>query len=98
MQILFSTFKTKKDAEKFAKLLVENSLAKCCNYYKVQSVYKWNKKIFNQAEWLLEAKAKNIKKAYEFLEKNHPYSCPMIYWIEIKNVSKKYFKWLGEKE
>jgi periplasmic divalent cation tolerance protein len=97
MQILYTTFKTKKDAAKFAKILIKKSLAKCCNYYKVQSIYKWDKKIYNESEWILEAKAKNILHAYRFLEKNHPYKCPMLYYVNIKNISKKYARWLGEK-
>ncbi|MFN3910280.1 MAG: divalent-cation tolerance protein CutA [Candidatus Anstonellaceae archaeon] len=95
MQLLFTSFSTKKDAKKFAKQIIEKKLAGCSNYYKVFSCYFWNKKLVQEPEWILELKGKNLSKAFKYLEKNHPYTCPMIYIINVPKVEKKYLKWLG---
>ncbi|MCX8163361.1 MAG: divalent-cation tolerance protein CutA [Candidatus Micrarchaeota archaeon] len=97
MEIVVSSFSTKLDAKKFAKIAVEKKLASCASFYKVGSFYFWNSKFFDESEWVVEFKTKNSTNLFKFLEKNHPYSCPMIYVIKPVKVAKKYSNWLEGK-
>ncbi|MEM3362537.1 MAG: divalent cation tolerance protein CutA [Candidatus Anstonellaceae archaeon] len=98
MEIVISSFSTQKEAKKFARVAVEKRLASCAAYYKINSIYFWNKEKVEGEEWIVEFKTANSKKLFEFLEKNHPYSCPMIYIIKPSKVNRKYLKWLENYE
>ncbi|PIT84115.1 divalent-cation tolerance protein CutA [Candidatus Micrarchaeota archaeon CG10_big_fil_rev_8_21_14_0_10_45_29] len=96
MQIVYTSLSNKKIAQKFAKEAIKKKFAACVFYYKVSSLYFWKGKICKEDEWLLELKCKNAKNAIKWLEKTHPYKCPMIYSIKPQAVSKKYEKWVKE--
>jgi len=96
MQIVRTSFSSKKIAQKFAKEAIEKKFAACAFYCKIYSCYNWEGKLCNGGEWLLELKCKSAKNAIKWLEKAHPYACPMIYSLKPDFTSKKYEKWANK--
>jgi periplasmic divalent cation tolerance protein len=94
MEVLVSTFEKKKDAQKFADLLIKKKLAACCTFYKIYSHYIWEGKLIKTSEWVLEAKTFKAFRAFNFLKSNHPYKCPMIYVFKPNQVDKRYLEWI----
>jgi len=50
--IIVSTFPSKQSVTSIAKLLVKKKLVACVNITKISSVYTWEEKIENRAEYL----------------------------------------------
>ncbi|MFH1307217.1 MAG: divalent cation tolerance protein CutA [Candidatus Micrarchaeota archaeon] len=94
MHIVKTSLPNKKIAKQMANKLISFSLAACVHYYPISSVFKWEGKICNEKEYILEAKTSKPREACKYIEKNHPYSCPMIYILSPNKVLEKYEKWV----
>lgn len=96
MTLLYITCKDKKEAEKISMHLLKKRLIACANIFPIKSMYRWNRKIVNSAEYAFLAKtnSKNFKKAAEEIKKIHSYDIPCILSIEAK-ANKEYEKWVN---
>lgn len=87
--------KSKLDAKKLAKHLLEKHLIGCANIFPISSMYWWQDKIEEGNEVVLIAKTTQEKasETEKAIKKIHPYSTPCI--IKIKTeVNKEYFEWI----
>ena len=76
--------------------LLRKRLIACSNMFPMQSMYRWNQKIVNSAEYAVLAKInnKNYKKAADEIKKVHSYRIPCILRIEAK-ANKEYEDWVN---
>ena len=97
MIFIYSTFPSKKEAEKIGRKLVEKKLAACVNIFPINSVYFWDKKIVKDKEFaaIIKTKKKNFEKIEKFILKNHSYDAPCIFEIPTGRVTKKYLEWFN---
>ena len=94
--IIISTFPDKKSILKIAKITVNEKLAACVNFTKINSIYTWQNKLENTTEFLAFFKTTNQKKKllkYR-IKKIHPYKVPEIAELEIRSLNKSYLDWL----
>ncbi len=92
-----STFPSKKDAERVAQLLVEESLAACVQIQgPIESIYRWKGKVEKDKEWLLTAKTKRTlyKEVESLIKENHPYEVPQILALPVVDGFEGYLTWL----
>ena len=94
---VFVTTDKKEDAEKIARVLVEDRMAGCTQIVgPIVSTYWWKGNIETAEEWLCLIKSK--KSLYQKIEKvvkeMHTYETPEIIAIPIVDGSKDYFEWL----
>ncbi|RKX19248.1 MAG: divalent-cation tolerance protein CutA [Candidatus Zixiibacteriota bacterium] len=84
------------DAEKIARVLVEERFAACVNIIPVKSVYHWRDELCRDEESLLVIKSNSG--IYKRLEKRikdiHPYDVPEIVAVKTEAVEDKYLKWV----
>ncbi len=95
--VVLSTSSSKEEAEKIARLLVEERLAACVNVLPgLRSFYRWKGKVEDAAEWLLLIKSSRGKfdKLQATLEKLHSYEVPEVIALPIVDGSKNYLLWL----
>lgn len=94
--IIQTTCSNKKEANKLAKLLLEEKLAACIQISKIESFYIWDKKLCDDKEYLLNIKTKKsfYKKIESKIKENHSYDVPEIICIDIQNSSKDYNKFI----
>ncbi len=95
--LILSNVSSKKEGERTASKLVENKLAACVNILpKMTSIYRWENKINKDDEFLLIIKTAEYleQKVYDFIRENHSYEVPEIITLDMKNINKKYSKWL----
>ncbi|MHB8601048.1 MAG: divalent-cation tolerance protein CutA [Nitrosotalea sp.] len=94
--ILVSTYPDKKSISRIAHVVVEQKLAACVNYTKINSVYSWKDKIEDVGEFLalFKTTTKSKQKLKEEIAKSHPYDVPEIVEIKMDSVSMPYMKWL----
>ena len=94
MALLYVICRDKKEAERISSHLLKKRLIACSNMFPIRSVYRWNQKIVNSAEYAVLAKTnnKNYKKAVDEVKKIHSYEIPCILRIEAK-ANKEYENW-----
>jgi len=95
--VVLSTSSSKEEAEKIARLLVEERLAASVNVLPgLRSFYRWKGKVEDAAEWLLLIKSSRGKfdKLKAMLEKLHSYDVPEVIALPIVDGSKNYLLWL----
>jgi periplasmic divalent cation tolerance protein len=96
--LILSTYPDKKSISKIAKNLVKNKIVACVNISKIDSVYSWNGKIQNSAEYIAIFKTvtKNKSKLKKKIAETHPYDVPEIAEIDVTSINKSYLNWLIE--
>ena len=85
------------DAQALARSLVEARLAACVNIIdRVQSVYRWEGQVQNDAEQLLVIKtsSERVEALREALLRQHPYEVPEFVVLPLSETSEAYGAWL----
>jgi periplasmic divalent cation tolerance protein len=96
--IVFSACASPEDAEKLARLLVEQRLAACVNVVPgARSYYRWKGAVECDAECLLIVKSSRdlFAALAAVLEKAHSYEVPEAVAIPIVEGAANYLNWLG---
>ena len=96
--LIISTYPNKKSILKIANELVKTKIIACVNISKIDSVYSWNGKIQNSAEYIAIFKTvkKNKIKLKKKITETHPYDVPEIVEIDVISINKSYLNWLIE--
>jgi periplasmic divalent cation tolerance protein len=98
-RIVLTTAGSQEEAQKIAHALVERKLAACVNIVpRIESVYRWQGKVENAAEWLLIVKttAKRFEAVRDAIKDLHSYELPECLMLEISDGSNAYFAWIEE--
>ncbi|MFC1555623.1 divalent-cation tolerance protein CutA [candidate division KSB1 bacterium] len=88
-----------KEASEIGKTLVEKQLAACCNLIpNIQSIYRWEDKVMEDAEILLMIKTlKSVEvEALHTIRKMHSYEVPEMITFSISSGDEKYFQWIDD--
>ena len=97
--LVLTTAGSKTEARKIAEVLVERRLAACVNIVPgVMSLYRWEGKVAEAAEYLLliktvEAREEQLRRAIREL---HSYQVPEFVTLSVNSGSAEYLKWLEE--
>ena len=96
--LIISTYPNKKLILKIANDLLKTKIIACVNISKIDSVYSWNGKIQNSAEYIVIFKTvtKNKSKLKKKIAETHPYDVPEIAEIDAISINKSYLNWLIE--
>jgi periplasmic divalent cation tolerance protein len=97
-RVVLTTVEQKGDADKLATELVERRLAACVNILgPIRSVYRWQQKVHNEAEYLLIIKttAEQAAKLESVFRELHPYELPECVQLSIEGGSAEYLAWLA---
>jgi periplasmic divalent cation tolerance protein len=96
--VVFSTCATPEDAEKIARHLVEARVAACVNILPgARSVYRWQGKVEDAAEYVLLVKSSRglFPALRDEIQKIHPYEVPEIVALPVVDGSDAYLRWIG---
>ena len=97
--LIYVTASSSEEATKIGKALVERRLAACCSIIPgIQSIYRWENEVTEDAEVMLLIKTlKSAEPAIiEAVKSLHSYSVPEIISVEIHGGNEKYFQWINE--
>lgn len=99
LRIVLITIDTEEHARALSNALVERRVAACVNLIPgVRSIYRYQGKVHDDAEWLLVVKT-SLDRAYELrrtVEELHPYDVPEIVALSPLEISPAYARWWGE--
>jgi len=97
IRVIFVTVPDGPVADEMATTLVEESRVACVNVVpSVQSVYRWNGKVCRDSERLLVMKcpATGVAALMDRVRSLHPYDCPEILALPVREGSKGYVQWV----
>ena len=98
-RIMLTTTGSQDEARKIARALVDRKLAACVNIVpQVESVYRWQGKVENAAEWLLiiKTQATAFARVRDAIRELHSYELPECVLLEISDGSPEYLAWIIE--
>src|SRR2546423_1750417 len=96
--VMLTTAPTREEAQKIARLLIEEKLAACVQLLPIESFYSWQGKTQNEAELLLLAKTRTalFEPAIARIKQVHSYSVPEIVGTRFLAGSPSYLDWIAE--
>ncbi len=95
--VVLSTCASEDEAQKLARLLVEQRLAACVNVVPgVRSYYRWKGAVESAEEWLLLMKSsrERMTDLLAALEKEHSYEVPEVLALPVVAGAANYLNWL----
>ena len=97
--LIYSTFKNLKEAKSIGGQLVKNKLAACTNIIPViYSTYVWKNKtmVDKECSMIIKTSKSKLKKAMNFIVKNHSYECPAVSSFSINSANPDFLKWINQ--
>lgn len=96
--LVLTTVGTRADAERLARSMVEQRLAACAQISAVDSVYRWDGQLQQEAE--LRLLLKTTAAAYPALEaalrREHPYTLPAIVALACAQAEPEFAAWVAQ--
>jgi periplasmic divalent cation tolerance protein len=99
MRIVYVTAKDTTEAERIARMLVENRLAACVNILgAIQSCYWWKDAVQTDSEVALIAKTREslVCRCITAIKHIHSYSCPCIVALPVVDGYQPFIQWIHE--
>lgn len=95
--IVLVTAPSQEAAQAIAGTLIEEQLAACVSIFPVQSIYRWQGEIQQEAEWQLVIKTDlaRFENLSAKIQEIHSYEVPEIIALPITAGSEAYLAWLG---
>ena len=96
---IYVTFGNLKEAKRMGAQLVKNKLAACTNIIPtIYSTYVWKNKTMMDKEcsMIVKTSESKVKKAMQFIIKNHSYDCPAVSSFPIKFAHADFQRWINE--
>jgi periplasmic divalent cation tolerance protein len=95
---MLTTTSSREEAQKLARLLIEEKLAACVQLLPIESFYFWEGKTQNEAEVLLLIKTRSalFDKASARIKAVHSYTVPEIVALPFSAGFAGYLDWIGE--
>jgi periplasmic divalent cation tolerance protein len=96
--VLLTAVPTQEDARRLAKMLVEEKLAACVQLLPIESFYRWESAVQNEAEVLLLVKTRTalFDAAIAAIKAAHPYSVPEIVGWPFSAGHLPYLDWIDD--
>ncbi len=97
MVFIYTTCENEKEAERLAKLILDNKLGVCVDYWAVNSIYHWegDLKKLSQIMILITTLESKLEDVNELISKNHSYAVPLIAGVDIRRMNRAYKEWMG---
>ncbi|HEX4279004.1 MAG TPA: divalent-cation tolerance protein CutA [Bryobacteraceae bacterium] len=95
--VVFNTCGSAEEAERLARLLVDQRLAACVTVISpVKSFYRWNGALMDSEEWLLSIKTSRalFDRLRAALESAHSYDLPEVIALPVVEGSANYLSWI----
>jgi len=96
MLLIYTTCESEKEAEALGKIVLDNKLGACVDYWPINTMYNWEGKREHHKEAMLtittfEPKLDDLT---DLLTKHHSYSIPMIAGMDIRRINRPYKEWM----
>lgn len=96
MIFIYTTCESKEDAERLSKIIIENKLGVCADYWSVDSMYPWDGTLtkVSQVMLLITTLESKLEEVNELISKHHAYAVPLIAGVDIRRMNRTYKEWM----
>ncbi|ODU10704.1 MAG: hypothetical protein ABS84_01615 [Rubrivivax sp. SCN 71-131] len=96
--LVVTTVGTAGDADRLARLAVEQRLTACAQIERIRSVYRWQGAVHEDAEFrvLFKTAADRVDALMEALRSTHPYALPALHALAVDKAEQAYAVWVHE--
>ena len=96
--MLQTTVGQQADAQALARLAVQGAWAACVHVEPIQSVYRWQGEVQEDAEWRLSFKTtqERLPALLEALKAHHPYELPAFYTLTATPLTPQWAQWVQD--
>lgn len=95
MALVRTTVESEDQAKGLARRLIDEGAAACVHVHPIRSWYRWEGKMEEAGEWLVEARVpqERTEDAWDQMLQGHPYDLPLVEVVEEVKVTAKYAAW-----
>ena len=96
--VVYITAADEAEARIIGRVLVEEKLVACVNFYPIQSIYHWDEKMEESSEMAVLAKTSSglVDRVIDRVKGLHSYEVPCIVSWPIERGNPDYLKWIDE--
>lgn len=96
LRLALTTVSTRDQALNLAERLIERRLAACVQLQAIESVYRWEGQVQQEAEWrlLIKTTAAHWTALCELLAAEHPYALPALLALPVSEAEPRFADWL----
>ncbi|MEI7765676.1 MAG: divalent cation tolerance protein CutA [bacterium] len=96
MVFIYTTCATLEEAKRIGKLIIYQKLGACVDYWNVDSMYNWGKKLIEVPHVMLmistfESKLETVN---DLISEHHSYSTPLIAGVDVRRINRAYKEWM----
>lgn len=96
MFFIYTTCEKKEEAEKIAKLIIDNKFGVCVDYWPIESMYNWENKLVQTVQYMVMVSTSESKLEIinDLISQNHSYSVPLIGGVDVRRINRAFKEWL----
>jgi periplasmic divalent cation tolerance protein len=96
--LILTTVGDEPAAQRLSRTLVEEGLCACAQIERIESVYRWQGEVVQEAEWriLFKAAAGHYAQVEQRLRELHPYELPAIYSLRPDQAWPAFARWVQQ--
>jgi periplasmic divalent cation tolerance protein len=98
LRSVFITAKDAAEARSICRMLVEEKLIACANYFPINSIYRWKGAVEESAEVAIIAKTRTalMERLIQRVKELHSYEVPCVVSWKIEEGNPDYLQWIKE--
>ena len=96
MVFIYTTCADSNEAKTLGKLIIENKMGACVDFWPVNSMYNWENSLkeVSQVIMMITTFESKLEEVNDFISKHHSYSVPLIAGIDIRRINRAYKEWM----
>ncbi len=98
MIFIYTTCENATEADKLGKLVLEQKLGACVDYWPIHTMYHWEGELKDHEEimMLITTFEQKIETVSDLISQHHSYSTPLIGSVDVRRINRAYKEWMSE--
>lgn len=98
MVFIYTTCENEKEAKLLGKLIIDQQMGACVDYWPINSMYKWEGEFteVSQVMIMITTLENKLEDVNDLISKNHSYSVPLIAGVDIRRMNRAYKEWMAK--
>ncbi|MCX9085052.1 MAG: divalent-cation tolerance protein CutA [Candidatus Methanoperedens sp.] len=96
--IIYITAGDMTEARKIGRILVEERLAACANFFPITSIFRWKGNVDEASEFgiIVKTRTDRVKEIEKRVKEIHSYEIPCVVSFKIEYGSAEYLEWIND--
>lgn len=96
MVFVYTTCSTAEEAQKLGKLVIDQKMGVCVDYWPVSSMYNWKNKFEHVPQIMISIATfeNKLEDVNNLISEHHSYSVPMIAGVDVRRINRAFREWM----